>query len=66
MNEEVRVLRTLCDNPSGRHNDPNPQGYCTWCGRKIASRSIRFAKPVGYVSDMDEYYDMFYDPNYNA
>ena len=55
-----------CITSLGQHNEPNAQGYCSWCGSKIANKRQRPAAPVGYVTDLDEAYNMFYDPDYNA
>lgn len=55
-----------CVTSLGTHNEPDANGHCSWCGRKIAPKRFRPKPPVGYVNDMDEYYNMFYNPDYNA
>jgi hypothetical protein len=50
----------------GHHSDPDADGKCTWCGRKIAARAQRPLPPVDYVNELDEAYGTFYDPDWDG
>lgn len=67
MSDQVNKLFFLnCDTIGGRHNEPDAYGKCNWCGRKIANKRDRPRAPIGYVNNLDEAYEMMYDPDYNA
>lgn len=50
----------------GHHSDPDAAGKCTWCGQKIAARAERPRAPRGHVTELDEAYGTFYDPDWDG
>jgi hypothetical protein len=47
----------------GHHDEPDVNGYCSWCKRKIAGKAER--PPAGRVkAETDLAYEYYYDPDY--
>lgn len=66
LNERREQLshKLMCkESISKNHSDQDANGKCNWCGIKIAARSMRPPPPIGYVSNLDEAYDYFYNPD---
>lgn len=49
----------------GRHGEPNVDGHCKWCGKKIASRDY-FKPDKNSISTLQIYYDYMYNPDFGT
>jgi hypothetical protein len=58
-------MTTICpESISGTHNEPNAQGLCTWCGRRIAGRASKPQRTP--VSELTLAYRYSYDPDFGS
>lgn len=52
------------DTIDGHHGEPNVEGFCTWCGRKIAAKAGPFRPSKDILSDTEASYRYMYDPDF--
>lgn len=60
----MSVWKTCAGSAFGQHNVPNRDGFCTWCGCKIAGPPTK--PPPQEESALTVYYEYFYDPNWGS
>mgnify|MGYP003581480670 CR=1 FL=1 len=66
LSREPRRHKSLtCETTSGRHGVPNVDGFCNWCGQKIATKAGPFV-PSNVPSEADASYGYMYDPDFGT
>jgi hypothetical protein len=55
-----------CKSITGRHNDPDKYGKCSWCGRKIAPKAMPFMPAKHVLANDIASYRYMYDPDFGS
>lgn len=59
--------RWKCPEAVGQHDTGGrTDGRCTWCLAQVGSPGPRPGLPRGHVTEMDQEYRRFYDPDYGT
>jgi hypothetical protein len=53
------------DTVNGAHGPLDRAGRCPWCDRKVGAALPMPSEGIAR-SDLSEYYDLFFDPDYSA